>query len=149
MDHSCASPGLLSGLDASLTWRYRCRDYEWSHQSYIELATSGFAGTLTAICRITHPRFNIAPEQISPTIPVIFPRRRRQSSFCALGPHEKMMTTRMSHGLHRAVLAAVLLYVAGVLLSIRYAQVITNITSSGLRTAVNGSTQRTVCWWNM
>src|SRR5262249_5172970 len=50
-----------------------------------------------------------------------------------------MMMTRIPHGLHRGVLAAVLLNAAGVLLSVGNAQVPTNITSSGLGTAINGS----------
>src|SRR5262249_33479367 len=48
-----------------------------------------------------------------------------------------MMLTRIPHGLHRAVLAAVLLYAADALLSVGYAQVTTNITSSGLGTTVS------------
>ena len=41
------------------------------------------------------------------------------------------MTTRISHGLHRLVLAAVLLYAAGSILSNADAQVNTNITADG------------------
>ena len=51
-----------------------------------------------------------------------------------------MMTTRISHRSHRAVLAAVLVYAALVVSSTSDAQVTTNITSSGLGTAINGST---------
>ena len=50
------------------------------------------------------------------------------------------MTTRISSSLYRAVLAAALLNAVGVLLSVGYAQMTTNITSSGLGTAINGST---------
>src|SRR5215831_18666556 len=51
-----------------------------------------------------------------------------------------MMTTRISYGLH-LVLVVLLLNAAGMLSSVGYAQVTTNITSSGgLGTALNGST---------
>ena len=48
--------------------------------------------------------------------------------------------TRRCQGYFLAVLFGALLNAAGVLLSIGYAQVPTNITSSGLGTAINGST---------
>jgi filamentous hemagglutinin family protein len=63
--------------------------------------------------------------------------RNYSTRFCVLGRQEEMMTTRISYGPHRAVLAAVLLNAAGVLLSVGYAQVTTNITSSGLGTTVS------------
>ena len=50
------------------------------------------------------------------------------------------MMTRRCQGYFLAVLFGALLNAAGVLLSIGYAQVPTNITSSGLGTAINGST---------
>ena len=50
------------------------------------------------------------------------------------------MITRRCQGYFLAVLFAALLNAAGVLLSVGYAQVTTNITSSGLGTAINGST---------
>src|SRR5262249_7304501 len=55
-----------------------------------------------------------------------------------LGRQEEIMTTRISHGLH-LVLVVLLLNAPGMLSSVGYAQV-TNITSSGLGTALNGST---------
>ena len=50
------------------------------------------------------------------------------------------MMTRRCQGYFLAVLFAALLNAAGVLLSVGYAQVSTNITSSGLGTTINGST---------
>src|SRR5262249_44689640 len=56
--------------------------------------------------------------------------------FRALGRQEEMMTTRIPHGLHRGVLAAVLMCAAGGVFSTSNAQV-TSITSSGLGTTVS------------
>jgi filamentous hemagglutinin family protein len=50
------------------------------------------------------------------------------------------MTTRRCQGFFQVVLVGALINAAGVLLSVGYAQVTTNITSSGLGTVVNGST---------
>jgi filamentous hemagglutinin family protein len=50
------------------------------------------------------------------------------------------MMTRRCQGYFLAVLSGALLNAAGVLLSVGYAQVTTNITSSGLGTTINGST---------
>jgi filamentous hemagglutinin family protein len=50
------------------------------------------------------------------------------------------MSTRRRQGYFLAVLFAALLNAAGVFLSVGYAQVTTNITSSGLGTTINGST---------
>src|SRR5262249_50215585 len=48
---------------------------------------------------------------------------------CLLGRQEEMMTTRIPHGAHRAVLAAVLLYAVGSVFSNTHAQINTNITA--------------------
>jgi filamentous hemagglutinin family protein len=50
------------------------------------------------------------------------------------------MTTRRCQGFFQVVLVGALINAAGVLLSVGYAQVTTNITSSGLGTVINGST---------
>jgi filamentous hemagglutinin family protein len=65
--------------------------------------------------------------------------RNYSTQFCVLGRQEEMTTTRISYRLH-LVLVVFLLNAAGMFLSVGNAQVTTNITSSGLGTAINGST---------